>query len=223
MNETTNQDATPGQDAFDALLQAALNGVQAPAGLESRLLQIPDLAEATPVAAAPRLDAANAPYFARRLLPAAAALLMAIGIGFWYQPDLNAALASEIFGHIYFEEPFYGEGKVLALADVNARLQPVTGDALELQGPDGLEVTFAKDCFIAKQRTMHLVVKGETGPVNVMMIPEQVVDSEVRISDQRFSGLMTPASGGTLVVVGNKQEPIRATRDRVASSLHWEY
>ena len=88
---------------------------------------------------------------------------------------------------------------------------------------DGLEVTFAKDCYIAKQRAMHLVVKGKTGPVNVVMIPSQVVKSEMKISDKRFNGLVTPASGGTLVIIGNKQEPISAYRDQLASSLKWEY
>lgn len=220
MNDTSDYTAAPDQDAFEARLQAGLKAVQAPAGLQQRLLQIPDqIPETMPVAA----EAANEAQFLRRLLPAAAALLIAIGIGLYYEPDLNAALASEIFGHIYMEEPFYGEGEVLQLAEVNARLQPLTGDSLQVEGKDVLEVTFAKDCYIAKKRTMHLVVKGETGPVNVMMIPGQVVDSEVTITDQRFSGLVTPASGGTLVVVGNKQEPIREYRDLVAARLEWEY
>lgn len=220
MNETPDYTAAPGQDAFEARLQAGLSSVQVPAGLQQRLLQIPDQ---VPEVAAARAEAANESQFLRRLLPAAAALLVAIGIGLYYEPDLNAALASEIFGHIYMEEPFYGEGEVLAMAEVNARLQPVTGDSLQAEGSDALEVTFAKDCYIAKNRTMHLVVKGSTGPVNVMMIPDQVVDREVTITDQRFSGLMTPASGGTLVVVGNKQEPIREYRDLVAAQLHWDY
>jgi hypothetical protein len=242
MNETPDYTAGPGQDAFEARLHAGLNAVQAPAGLQQRLLQIPDMAATAEMQAAPatataieRAEAANEPQFLRRLLPAAAALLVAIGIGLYYQPDLNAELASEIFGHIYMEEPFYGEGEVLAMSEVNARLQPVTGDSLPVEGSgdgslngsldasEALQVTFAKDCYIAKNRSMHLVVKGATGPVNVMMIPDQVVDSEVTISDQRFSGLVTPASGGTLVVVGNKQEPIREYRDLVAAQLKWEY
>ncbi|MGA0805062.1 MAG: DUF3379 family protein [Pseudohongiellaceae bacterium] len=225
MNETHNERALSGQDAFEARLREALNAVQAPTSLQTRLLQIPDLdAGGMATTAQPMgVEAANAPQFLRRLLPAAAALLIAIGIGLYYEPSLNAALASEIFGHIYLEEPDYGNDAVLPLAEVNAHLQPVTGDALQTDGAELLEVTFAKDCYIAKQRTMHIVLKGETGPVNVMMIPERVVDNEVKIADRRFSGLVTPASGGTLVVVGNKQEPITEHRDRIAAQLRWEY
>jgi hypothetical protein len=230
MNETPDQTAAAAQDPFEARLHAALNAVQSPVGLQQRLLQIPDLdipdrstAGAGLAHGAVTAEAANESQFLRRLLPAAAALLLAIGIGLFYEPDLNAALASEIFGHIYYEEPFYGNGEVLPMAEVNARLQPLTGDSLQAVGSEVLEVTFAKDCYIAKKRTMHLVMKGKTGPVNVMMIPDQVVDHEVEIADQRFSGLVTPASGGTLVVVGNKQEPISAYRDMVAAQLHWDY
>lgn len=228
MTEITSKSSATGQDAFDARLRAGLVAVQPPPGLEQRLLQVPDTQRAdreddVATAASLTTTAANEPQILRRLLPAAAALLLAIGIGLYYQPDLNAALASEVFGHIYYEEPVYSQGPGLSMAEVNARLQPVTGTVLQADDAEALGVTFAKDCYIAKQRTLHLVVKGETGPVNIMMIPDRVVDREVTIADQHFNGLVSPASGGTLVVVGNKQEPLRATRDRLASSLHWDY
>jgi len=221
MNETANHNTPDSQDQFDARLQKTLLSITAPAGLQERLLGIPDLplAQARP----DEQEAANDSPFWHRLLPAAAALLLAIGIGLYYEPDLNAALANEVFGHIYREEPSFGGGSELSTAELNARLLPVTGEALDPEDSALLHVTFAKDCYIASQRTMHLVVKGETGPVNVMMIPGRVVESEMKIADQRFHGLVSPAPGGTLVVVGNKQEPISATRDRVASSLHWDY
>lgn len=235
MNEIPDNSAASSRqqtpDAFESSLQATLHGVNAPAGLLERLLGIPDLvgdadtaATASPATAtASGASAANEPQWWRRLLPAAAALFIAVGIGLYHEPDLNAALANEIFGHIYIEEPYYGDGTALPLAELNARIQQVTGAPLDPEDAATLEVSFAKDCYVAKQRTMHLVVKGSTGPVNVMMIPEQVVDDEVRIADRRFSGLVTPASGGTLVVVGNKQEPLARTRDLVANSLHWDY
>lgn len=202
-------------DDFDAHLHTLLHAVQTPDGLQERLLALPDQGPAA-------VAAANDPRW-RRLLPAVAALLLAIGIGLYYQPDLNAALADEIFGHIHVEEAYYGDGSALPLTEVNARLAAVSGEPLDSADAAQLGVSFVKDCFIARQRTMHLVIKGSTGPVNVMMIPAQVVEDEVRIADGRFSGLVTPGSAGTLVVVGNKQEPLTHTRDIVARSLHWQY
>lgn len=190
-------------------LRGTMALVQAPAALHAKLLSIPE-------------QAANDGGYLRRILPVAAALLLAIGIGLYYQPVGDSALAEEIFGHIYFEEPYYGEGKVIPLAEVNARMRPVLGMHMNADG-ESFEITFAKDCYVAKQMAMHLVVKGETGPVNFVMIPSMVMEGELRFADQRYNGLATPASGGTLVVVGNKQEAITRYRDRMASSLNWKY
>lgn len=219
MNETLNQSGTPpaahAPDGFDATLQQLLQAVEPPAGLQERLLALPQH-DALP------LTAANASHWLR-LLPAAAALLLAIGIGLYHQPELNPALAAEIFNHIYIEEANYGDGSALPLGEVNARLAAVTTQPMNAEEAALLAVSFAKDCYVAKQRTTHLVVQGSTGPVNVMMIPAQVVEDEVQIADRRFSGLLTPGAAGTLVVVGNKQEPLTDTRDLVAHSLHWQY
>lgn len=211
---------------FNCRLSSTMKLVQAPDALREILLQIPE-------------QAANDSSYLRRILPVAAVMLIAISIGLYYQPDTfqqnaslqnpnqpdaNAELTNDLFGHIYMEEPYYGNGSVIAVAEVNSRITPIMVDQMQPgAATDGLEVTFAKDCYIAKQRAMHLVVKGKTGPINVVMIPSQVVDAEISISDQRFNGLVTPASGGTLVIIGNKQEPIAAYRDQLASSLNWKY
>lgn len=220
MNDSTHE-ILADDPAFQTKLEQTMLLVQAPEGLHARLLQIPEQAARADASSG---AAANDSSYWRRLLPVAAVLLLAIGIGVYLQPGANAALADDIFGHIYIEEPFFGDGSVLSITEVNARMQPSIGATMEPgNAADSLEVTFAKDCFIAKQRSMHLVVKGETGPVNLMMIPSQLVKGEVKIADQHYNGLVTQASGGTLVVVGNKQEPIAQYRDRMASSLDWEY
>lgn len=216
MNDLNNENTsgfTPAQDqAFMDQLERTMKRVQAPENLCDKLLQIPTQA------------ANDSVGYLRRILPVAAVMLVALGIGFYFQPEVNAALANEIFGHIYMEEPYYGDGRVLTNSEVNASMFPLFGAiALTSEDADNLEVTFAKDCLIAKQRSMHLVIKGEKGPVNLMMIPSQIVEGEVKIADSHFNGLITSASGGTLVVVGNKQEAIAQYRDRMASSLAWEY
>lgn len=197
---------------FNRRVQEIARRVQAPEELRDTLLRIPD-------------QAANDDSFIRRILPVAAVLLLAISIGLYYKPEVNAALANDIFSHIYMEEPFYGDGSMLALADVNARMGTVLdGMRIEPGSAGGnFEVTFAKPCYIAKQVAMHLVINGKTGPVNLVMIPSQVVDKEMRIADQNYVGTITPTSGGTLVVIGSRQEPIAEYKDAMASTLNWEY
>lgn len=200
---------------FDARLRVTLQRVQAPAGLHQRLLDLPTQANA---------ELARGGRFLQRLLPIAAVLLVALGLGFMLQPETDPALVREILTHVYFEERYFGDGRVLSASEVEARMAPVMGTHMPQSGvTEALAVTFAKDCLIGEKRGMHLVVQGENGPVNLMMIPAHMVDHETDISDERFDGLMTPASGGTLVVVGNKHEPIRRYRDQMAHNLAWEY
>ena len=210
-----NHDHPSHDTEFHAHLQATMQRVQAPSGLHQRLLDIP---------ARGGEELARGGRFLWRLLPVAAVMLVALGLGFLFQPEVDPALAREILAHIQVEEPYFGDGRVLPANEVEARMAPVMGEQMPPFGAtEALAVTFAKDCLIAKKRSMHLVVKGENGPVNVMMIPDRVVDQETDISDERFDGLMTPASGGTLVVVGNKREPIRRYRDQMAHNLAWKY
>lgn len=70
---------------------------------------------------------------------------------------------------------------------------------------------------------MHLVITGETGPVSMMIVPTEVVDTEVPINDDRFSGFAMPVRGGTLVVMGNHQEPLRKYVNMIDDSINWKY
>lgn len=196
---------------FDARLRATLQRVQPPAGLHQRLLDLPAQASA---------EVARGSRFLQRLLPFAALLLVALGLGLMFQPEADPTLVREILTHVHFEEPYFGDGRVLSASEIEARMSPVTGTQLQQFGvTEALAVTFAKDCLIAEKHSMHLVVRGENGPVNLMMIPGRVVSHETNISDEHFDGLMTPVSGGTLVVVGHKHEPIQRYRDQVAHNL----
>lgn len=201
--------------AFQDQLEQSLRSINAPQGLHERLMQIPtDSAR----------EVARGGRFLWRALPVAAVLLLALGFGLLFQPEADPLLAREILAHIYLEDNTLSDGTVLPGHEVEARMLPVLGEHMPPSGAtEALAVSFAKDCMISKQRGMHLVVKGETGPVNLMVLPGRLVARETAIGDDRFAGLMTPASGGTLVVVGNKREPIARYRDLLVRNLRWEY
>ena len=207
--------------AFKSLLEKSLK-IPAPAtNLEQRLLQIPDLA---------RMDrhalpaAANDESVIRRLLPVAALLLLALGLGAYLKPDSNAELARDLFSHVYAETPYMNPDGDYSLDTVNTQLGQVVGAHLEASpATESLQVSFVKDCYVAKQIAMHFVLHGNNGDVNVMLLPEQVSGAEFTISDEQFNGIVSPASRGTLVVIGNKQEPIAEYSSLLSSNLGWEY
>jgi len=207
---------------METQLESSMRNITAPVDLSMRLLAIADAPGETGVF--PATTSANESIFWQRLLPTAAILMLAIGIGWYYQLDSTLSLQDDLFGHLYAEEPYYPPNQHYDLADVNAHLETAMGAHLKLNAQtQSMDVTFVKDCLVAKLVGTHLVMQGHEGPVNIIMLPGSVVETETLINDDHFSGLVSPAFGRTLVVIGNKQETIEEYRNLVNSSLEWEY
>ena len=211
---------------LDELIRRELLSVTAPAELRQKLLQPEQLASRMRARFA-ILGGISANDMLRRALPVAACLLVALGIAFW-SSDERAMLEKEIFTHMYLEGQLDNAGyDEISIATVNARMEDWMGAHLDLADDEDVKVTFAKDCWVAKQVAFHLIMKGETGAVTVMMIPARdgaaKEQDEFDISDPQYSGLVTPTEGGYLVVVGNKQEAIAEYRNLLSSKLDWEY
>jgi hypothetical protein len=213
--------------AFNASLKLGMHSVNADAALRQKLLQIPQQEANTVVAdvsVAPPVMAASNDSFWRRALPVAACLVVILGLVLYFRPDLNLELEKELFAHVYVEEFFFDNQNQIPLAEVNARMDEVVGGhLLTTSDTKNLKITLAKDCWIAKVKSMHMIVKGKTGPVTMIMIPSSVASSEFNIGDERLRGVVTPTAGGTLVVIGNKQEPIEEYRKLMSTNLDWEY
>jgi hypothetical protein len=202
-------------------LRAALNAVTPPEGLAERLLGLPEHA--------PRVlpftrSAVGAGDWLRRLLPVAAVLLLALGINWYFQLDTTMALQKDIFGHIYGEEPFITSRRVL-LDELNMHLEASVGAHLIANAKTkNLEVTFVRDCRVAKRKGTHMVVKGKSGPVTVFMLNDALVSAATPIADERLSGKIVPSGGNhTLVVIGDGKEPIDEYLQVLDSSIEWEY
>lgn len=209
---------------FEKLLQQVLKAPAPPAGLQNALLAIAD--EESRVSALPLTRAAANDSWWRRALPVAACMALLLGLAYRYQPaqETDTPLTQEILRHVYAEERFLNSGEHVSLADVNSRMSSVIKAQLESSpATDAMQVHFSKDCWIAQQAAMHLIISGDTGPVSVMMIPSQMVEKETTFSDDRFTGTITPMGNGTLVVLGNRKEPMRKYSSMMSNNLHWEY
>jgi hypothetical protein len=219
--------------AFEGLLLRVMHAPVAPADLAARLLTLASASDTTNT----NTDsigtnsirtlndrAANDSRFWQRLLPLAAGLVLFLGLALRHPPVIQDELSQQIFSHVYAEGRFLEATDSVSLDSVNTRMEQAMGAQLTASpATKALQVRFAKDCWIAKAVAMHMIVRGETGPVSMMMIPKTVVTKERPIADHRFSGFITPIAGGTLVVLGNPQEPMRKYVDLLSSSMQWKY
>jgi hypothetical protein len=212
---------------FDKLLHQVLRAPTPAADLQQRLLA---LANDDALEASPTLTVATRPPVAandslwRRALPVAACLALFLGLANYFQPTSAADLQKEILAHVYGEGQFLESSEHVSLTDVNTRMGEVIGAHLALSPTtEAIDIHWSKDCLVDNEAAMHLIISGETGPVSLMIVPTQVVQAETPINDDRFTGFITPVDGGTLVVLGNRQEPVRKYLNLIDKNLNWEY
>lgn len=153
----------------------------------------------------------------RRRWPAVAAVLLVAVAGLsalqsWRTEPLGEAVVE----HLYHEPE-------LLLASDGA----VTADRLEAvlarigSGLDGDlgAVTHAGLCPIRGRLAAHLVVAGEHGPIAVLVMPGQGVQTVTQVGDASLHGAILPAGSGSVAVIGFRGESLDALVERVRRSL----
>ena len=205
---------------LDQLLNNIMKAPVPPADLQQKLLMVPALAEAADLQAT---MASNDSVW-RRTLPVAACLGLLLLMAHRFQPMPTAELEAEILAHVYAEERFFASSDHITLQDMNARMEKAIHAHLDASpATEALDVHLAKDCWLAQAVSMHLILTGDTGPVSVLMIPADVADHATTFADDRFSGTITPIEGGTLVVLGNRQEPVAKYLNLINDHMQWDY
>lgn len=149
----------------------------------------------------------------------AASLILAagIGLGMKLSNPTDNTLPHYVLQHVYDELPLLTSSNPMKPAVLKQALQE---EHLTLTG-DMENLKYAGACAIRNGRGIHMVIKGETGPVTVLLMPEENVKKRQYISDPRFAGIIAPAPRGSLAVVGEKQEPIEKIEDQIKREVHW--
>ena len=109
----------------------------------------------------------------------------------------SASLASEVVTHVEGEpDSWHRTEPVTAaqLADVLRR----TGVRL---GPGMDTVVYASSCRFRGRLVPHLVVTTASGPVTVLILENEHVKGHVSFAEDGFSGLLVPASTGSVAII----------------------
>ena len=198
--------------ALEDALESSLN-VNVPAGLESRVLEsIRDENYTNKSRSGP---------FGGHVWQMAACLFLAIGLVVYlglnqYNPIRNAhALEVAVLNHITDEShQLHGSNDINQDAYGNI----MTAINTQTTGDIG-KVNFASKCQIRKNAGAHLITSGEKGPVTVLVMPGEHIDSNVKISSSRFDGTIYSTVYGSLAVVGEKGEHILPIADRMLQHI----
>ena len=86
--------------------------------------------------------------------------------------------------------------------------------------PDAL-ITYAQTCVINGRRVPHLVIQGEDGPVMVLLMPEERVESAIPLEDGDSRGVILPVGDGSIAIVGGRNERLESIERVVRNSVTW--
>jgi Protein of unknown function (DUF3379) len=152
----------------------------------------------------------------RRVLPIAASLAAGLLIAFTLWLSRPApSLAAEIVAHV--------EGE----PDSWLQTQPVTAEKLaEVLHRSGVRlgagmqpVMYASSCWFRGHFVPHFVVATGEGPVTVMILKNEHVTAPSQFNEDGYSGLLVPASAGSVAVLSRKPMELEPPAQTVVRAL----
>jgi len=154
-----------------------------------------------------------------RWLALAAGVLLAgfIGVAVWLAAPQPLA-AADLIAHVEHER--------LAMQPTDQRVdqQQIVG-VLNRSGvsldPMAADVSFASTCPIHGKRVPHLVVQTGTGPVTVIVLPKERVDSARDFNEQGYHGVLVPSGPGSVAVIARDEAIVRDVAARVTAAIRW--
>lgn len=150
----------------------------------------------------------------------AASLVLVLGLAsMGLQSYLQQRHLSEEFVALVTAAPYaLAADKPVSGKQISAALQP-TG--LDLVGDIG-HVTFAGRCLVRGKLSGHIVLKGDTAPVTVFLIRDQLVSERATIRSAHYSGIVLPQGTGTIAIVSAPGEALEGIEARVRSALRFK-
>lgn len=233
-------DAASANPAFQKILDETLQlerdivaltrSVSAPDTLAERLLNIP--ASENSIAGGREASKPSSNNFFQ-YYAMAASLLLALGIGAVVvlgggPSSSEIAFGSDVIRHLYHEVT-----EIDAINDGTYRATATTPNVADVMAQAGTQfndeeflraipVRFAKICVVLPDfNGAHLMVEGNLGTVNVILIKNSPVTSEYTIQDDRFRGMVVPMEEGNMILIGEQDENLEELKSMFAQNVEW--
>lgn len=132
-----------------------------------------------------------------------------------------AALADAVIAHMDHEQASR-QVTTVAVPD-QALTQVFDGRVSGVDSDLGL-VSYARTCVIRGKRVPHLVVQGASGPVTLILLPDEPVAEAVPLEGALVHGVILPVGEGSVAVIGEREEQLREVREmgrRLSEAVRW--
>ena len=178
--------------------------------------ELPEIETENVVTLADRRRVSTPTWFA-----VAATVLVAALIGIRFAADdaiIYDSLGDEVLAHVT-HEPMALLVTDQIVPESHLR-EVIPANISQLDHSAGL-ITFAEICPINGHDVPHLVIQGESGPITILLMPNEKVSAAVSLNDAETHGVILPVGDGSIAIVGARDEKLEEIQKQVLQSVMW--
>jgi hypothetical protein len=154
----------------------------------------------------------------RWALAASAVLAVGAAMAVW-SLRVEPALANELVAHMAEETDSWSRTRPVP--------RPLLEDVLRRSGvrlaeASAGDVVYAHSCFLRGRYVPHLVVRGASGPVTVIVLRGERIDEAQKFAEGGYSGVIAPLPGGAVAILARGTTDIADALTRVAPVLQFD-
>lgn len=150
----------------------------------------------------------------------AATVALAAWLGLAIQPEnsVQPSLAEQVVAHLD-HEPYAMVISDFAVSERTLR-SVVSNDVAELDSGIGL-ISYARSCVINGKTVPHLVVQGENGPITLLLMPDERVESAIPLTGSTVNGIILPVGSGSIAIIATEGVSLETVEKNVIDSVRW--
>jgi hypothetical protein len=154
----------------------------------------------------------------------AAGVVLATFVGFsLLSPGRSGAtLAEQVVAHMEHEQ---ASRRTTSVSVPEQQLHKVIDpEVLAMDTGVGL-VSYAQTCVINGNAVPHLVIQGESGPVTLILLPDEKIDNAIPLAGEHVHGVIVPVGHGSVAIIGERVDQlgeIDEIEQRIIKSVEWQ-
>ena len=82
-------------------------------------------------------------------------------------------------------------------------------------------ITFAETCPINGHQVPHLVLQGKTGPITILLLPDEMISESKILDGENVHGVIVPVGSGSVAIIGTREEQLDEVEKNVVNSVAW--
>jgi hypothetical protein len=156
----------------------------------------------------------------RLAMAASVAFVMGLTVNFMMFSSTYKNLGDYAIAHVHHEASHFSnnDSPTVTLASLNDKMSAFKGSFDSTFGT----LIFADYCRFDGSKSLHLVFQGKSSPVNVFILPDdEAIEFVANFENDELQGQSLHFNHSNVIVVGDKQEPMKQWQERVSKNITW--